>query len=240
MTTLFISDLHLDDARPQSTELFERFIREEAMQADALFVLGDLFEYWAGDDMPSKTSARVAAALSSLAESGVPAYFMHGNRDFLVGEEFAAQSRLELLPEAHLIDLHGTQTLLLHGDTLCIDDTVYQEIRLKVRSDQWQTWFLSQSPAEREAFALGARKESRAHQSNLSMDIMDVNQGFVCRTFERYGVSQMIHGHTHRQAVHDHQTSDGSAQRFVLGDWYDKGSVLRASTDGLKLESYPG
>ncbi|MFT7563127.1 MAG: UDP-2,3-diacylglucosamine hydrolase [Bacteroidia bacterium] len=143
------------------------------------------------------------------------------------------------MPETVVIDLHGTQTLLLHGDSLCTDDTVYQQIRLKVRSAQWQSWFLSQTPDERVAFVLSAREESRDHQSNLSMDIMDVNQGAVCRAFEQHDVSTMIHGHTHRLAIHEHATGNGAAKRIVLGDWYQSGSLVRAGTDGLSLEPYP-
>ena len=235
MKTLFISDLHLDDARPESTRLFEQFVHEEATHAEALYILGDLFEYWIGDDMPTTTSRRVVAALSTLHETGIPCYFMHGNRDFLLGEAFAGESGLKLLPEALVIDLYGTQTLLLHGDTLCTDDLVYQEIRLKFRSREWQKWFLSQSPDERVDFVLDAREESREHQSSLSMEIMDVNLNAVTLAVESNGVLEMIHGHTHRPAVHDHALKSGPARRIVLGDWYEQGSVLRVSPEGARL-----
>ncbi len=239
MKTLFISDLHLDDARPESTRLFEQFVHEEATQAEALYILGDLFEYWIGDDMPTATSRRVVAALSTLHEAGIPCYFMHGNRDFLLGEAFAGESGLKLLPEALVIDLYGTQTLLLHGDTLCTDDLAYQEIRLKFRSREWQKWFLSQSPDDRVAFVLDAREESREHQSSLSMEIMDVNQDAVCLAFESHGVLEMIHGHTHRPDTHRHAPANGAARRIVLGDWYQQGSMVRAGPEGLSLETYP-
>ena len=239
MTTLFISDLHLDDGRPESTALFEQFVDEEAMRSDALYILGDLFEYWIGDDAPTATSKRVTTALTALGNAGVPCFFMHGNRDFLLGEEFARESSLTLLPQEHVINLYGKQVLLLHGDTLCTDDVAYQKVRQEVRSDKWQNWFLAQTVDQRIAFALEAREDSREHQSNLSMEIMDVNPGAVCRIFEQYGVREMIHGHTHRPAVHEHMISGGEARRYVLGDWYEQGSVIRADADGLRLDRYP-
>jgi UDP-2,3-diacylglucosamine hydrolase len=239
MTTLFISDLHLDDARPESSRLFEQFVEEEALHSQALYILGDLFEYWIGDDSPTDSSKRVIAALSRLTEAGIPSYFMHGNRDFLLGPDFAGKCGLTILPETVVIDLYGTPTLLLHGDSLCTDDTAYQQVRLKVRSSEWQSWFLSQTQDERVAFVLEARQESRNHQSNLSMEIMDVNQAAVCRTFEQHCVSTMIHGHTHRLAIHEHAPENGAAKRVVLGDWYQGGSLVRAGPDGLNLESYP-
>jgi UDP-2,3-diacylglucosamine hydrolase len=239
MTTLFISDLHLDDTRPESSRLFEQFIQEEALQAEALYILGDLFEYWIGDDMQSDISRSVAKALSGLSDAGIPCYFMHGNRDFLLGSEYASQCGLTLLPESVVIDLYGTQTLLLHGDTLCTDDTAYQELRLKVRNKQWQSWFLSQTIDERIALMLQARDGSRNHQSNISIEIMDANQDAVCRTFAQHGVSSMIHGHTHRLAIHEHAEEQGAARRVVLGDWYQSGSLVRAGSDGLSLEQYP-
>jgi UDP-2,3-diacylglucosamine hydrolase len=134
MTTLIISDLHLDDDRPRSTALFEKFIKTEAKRSDALYILGDLFEYWLGDDVRSETSMRVSRALASLAGTGIPCYFMHGNRDFLLGRRYAAQSGIQLLPEELVVDFYGTPTLLMHGDSLCTDDVVYQEVRRKIRS----------------------------------------------------------------------------------------------------------
>ena len=189
--------------------------------------------------MTSDVSQIVIAELSSLSEAGIPCFLMHGNRDFLIGPVFADRCGLTLLPETVVVDLYGTQTLLLHGDSLCIDDKVYQQVRQKVRSPEWQSWFLSQTIEERLAFVFDAREESRNHQSKLSMDIMDVNQGAVCRTFEQYDVSTMIHGHTHRLAIHEHAAENGTAKRVVLGDWYQSGSLVRSGPDGLSLESYP-
>jgi len=229
MTTLFISDLHLDDHRPLATELFEQFIAGEAMSAEAVYILGDLFEYWLGDDAPTATSARVADALKRLAGSGVSIYFMHGNRDFLLGASFARQCGMKLLPEAVVVDLYGTPTLLLHGDTLCTDDHAYQAARTMLRSTDWQQEFLSKSIADRMAFAADARSRSKAHQQDLSMDIMDVNQQSVRSAFEYHGVREMIHGHTHRPAIHRIRLEQGGGRRIVLGDWYQNGSVLRVS-----------
>lgn len=239
MTTLFISDLHLDDARPESTQLFEKFVHEEAMGAEALYILGDLFEYWIGDDVETGTSLCVANALSSLKDKAIPCYFMHGNRDFLLGNAYAAKCGMTLLNESALIDLYGTKTLLLHGDTLCTDDVEYQEVRKKVRSEEWQKWILSQTVDARIKFALDARDESRKHQSTISLEIMDVNQDAVQHAFESHGVVDMIHGHTHRPKVHTYSLAAGDASRTVLGDWYTQGSVLIANANGLTLKQYP-
>jgi UDP-2,3-diacylglucosamine hydrolase len=238
MTTLFISDLHLDDSRPESTALFERFVRKEAFVAESLYILGDLFEYWLGDDVHTATSRRVAAVLGELKARSIPCFFMHGNRDFLLGEEYSAEAGMELLAETHLIDLYGKQTLLLHGDTLCTDDVEYMAMRAHIRTPDWRDMFLALSPDEREEKVHEGRQKSLNHQATLSMDIMDVNEPAVCEIFERFSVSQMIHGHTHRPDTHQHRPANGRARRFVLGDWYQNGSVLRASPDGLSLETY--
>lgn len=235
MTTLFISDLHLDDDRPESTALFEHFVREEASRAAALYILGDLFEYWLGDDVNTETSLRVSRALSSLASAAIPCYFMHGNRDFLVGKRFAAGCGLRILPEEHTLDLYGTQTLLMHGDTLCTDDIEYQQVRRKIRKRGWQREFLSKSPDDRRDIAHQAREQSREHQMSISMDIMDVNHDSVCEAYTTHGVHSLIHGHTHRPYIHDHVVNGSPALRVVLGDWYSQGSVLRVNEGGFDL-----
>jgi UDP-2,3-diacylglucosamine hydrolase len=239
LTTLFISDLHLDDSRPGSTDLFERFVVEEAFNADALYILGDLFEYWLGDDVATDTSSRAANALSALNFHHVPCYFMHGNRDFLLGAKYAEATGMKLLPDTHLIDLYGRQTLLLHGDTLCTDDIEYMAVRAQIRTDEWRDQFLARPIEEREELVTEGRQKSKAHQATLSMDIMDVNEDTVCQAFERFDVREMIHGHTHREAVHEHQPANGSSRRTVLGDWYEKGSVLRVDRNGSSLGPYP-
>jgi UDP-2,3-diacylglucosamine hydrolase len=235
VTTLFISDLHLDDTRPAATELFRAFASGEARHCEALYILGDLFEYWLGDDVLSESARLVADALAALSEAGVACYFIHGNRDFLIGSDYARQCGMQLLPEEWLLNLYGRPTLLLHGDTLCTDDTAYQAVRQTLRSAEWQAEFLAQSPADRMAFARQAMDQSRDHKSSVSMDIMDVNADAVAASFERHGVTDMIHGHTHRPAIHERALAGGAARRIVLGDWYEQGSVLRVTADGADL-----
>jgi len=237
MTTLFISDLHLDDRRPKTTALLQQFLKEEAVYADALYILGDLFEFWLGDDVPSMCSQEVSGALAQLKAGGVPCYFMHGNRDFLLKESYAASAGMELLPEEHVIDLYGTRVLLMHGDSLCTDDVAYQQFRTVVRNPDWQQEFLAKPPQERLQIALQARDASAEHKGNVSMDIMDVNAKQVNAAFERHDVLKMIHGHTHRPATHDLIINGKGAQRIVLGDWYTQGSVLRASPGSFELSS---
>jgi len=232
MTTLFISDLHLDDRRPETTRLLMRFLEQEAKTADALYILGDLFEFWLGDDVPSKCSNEVGLALSGLKNKGIPCYFTHGNRDFLLQEGYAEKAGLTLLPEEYVADLYGERVLLMHGDSLCTDDIAYQQFRTLVRNPVWQHDFLSKSPQERLQVALQARDASAEHKGKQDMDIMDVNQGQVIDSFERHGVHRMIHGHTHRPATHEFEINGKAVQRIVLGDWYTQGSVLRVQPDG--------
>jgi len=236
MATLFISDLHLEDSQPEVTGWLLDFLSGPARTADAVYILGDLFEYWIGDDALSITARQVAQATSALNAAGVPCYFMHGNRDFLLGEAYATQAGLELLPDALLVDLYGTPTLLLHGDTLCTDDTEYQLIRQQARNPNWQAHILAFSAEERQQLARSAREASIAHTRSISMDIMDVNETAVRDAFKQYSAKRMIHGHTHRPAVHKHKLEDGSeAERIVLSDWYTAGSYLRVNAD--KVES---
>ena len=238
MTTLFISDLHLDPERPAITELFGRFVDGEARGADALYVLGDLFEAWVGDDDPSETGAFVADRLAALAKSGVPVSFLRGNRDFLVGGAYARRAGMRILPDPAVVVLYGKPTLLMHGDLLCTDDVAYQQFRTQTRDPDWQARFLAQPLAARIAFAAQARAASRAHQSGLQAQgtmesITDVAPATVASTFARYGIDTMIHGHTHRPAVHEGE----GGTRIVLGDWYEQGSVLRVDEGGARLES---
>jgi len=242
MTTLFISDLHLDAERPQVTELFGRFLREEARGADALYILGDLFEAWVGDDDPSETGAFVARELKALADSGVPVYFIRGNRDFLLGEVYARRAGMTILPDPAVVVLYGQPTLLMHGDTLCTGDLAYQQFRAQVRNPAWQQQFLAQPLAARVAFAQQARAASKAHQAGLqdkgAMEtITDVTPETVESTLHRFGIARLIHGHTHRPAIHELQIDGRAHQRIVLGDWYDQGSVLRLSASDVKLEA---
>jgi UDP-2,3-diacylglucosamine hydrolase len=196
-----------------------------------------LFEFWLGDDVPSKCSVDVASALSRLTASGVPCFFMHGNRDFLLQGGYATLAGMELLPEEHVVDLYGERVLLMHGDSLCTDDVAYQQFRTMVRNPDWQQGFLAKTPQERLQIALQARDASAEHKGNVGMDIMDVNAGQVDSAFERHDVLRMIHGHTHRPATHDLVINGQSAQRIVLGDWYTQGSVLRVSPGSYELSA---
>jgi len=242
MTTLFISDLHLDAERPQITELFGRFVREDARGADALYILGDLFEAWVGDDDPSETGAFVARELKTLADSGVPVFFIRGNRDFLLGQQYADRAGMRVLPDPAVISLYGRPVLIGHGDLLCTDDVAYQQFRAQTRHPLWQAQFLAQPLAARLAFAQQARAASKAHQAGLKdagrmETITDVAPATVAETFARYGIDTLIHGHTHRPAVHELQVGAHACTRVVLGDWYEQGSVLRVDRDGMQLQS---
>ena len=237
MTTLFVSDLHLDPERPAITDLFGQFLDTEARDADALYILGDLFEAWVGDDDPSEAGAYVADRLQALTASGVPAYFIRGNRDFLLGADYARRCGMTLLPDPAVVVLYGQPTLLLHGDLLCTDDTTYQAFRAQTRDPRWQAQFLAQPLQARVAFAAQARAASKARygelvSSGMAETIGDVSAATVQAWFQRYGVQRMIHGHTHRPAIHDEGAGN---TRIVLGDWYEQGSVLRVSADGVDL-----
>jgi len=239
MTTLFVSDLHLDPERPAAIELFGRFLDGEARDADALYILGDLFEAWVGDDDPSTAGAFVADRLNSLADSGVPVFFIRGNRDFLLGETYARRAGMTILPDPAVVMLHGEPTLVLHGDLLCTDDTAYQQFRAQTRDPRWQEQFLAQPLVARLAFAEQARAASKARYGELvasgqSETITDVTPATVREWFKRYGIHCMIHGHTHRPAIHDE--GDGNT-RIVLGDWYEQGSVLRVDAGGIDLHA---
>ncbi|KFN41580.1 UDP-2,3-diacylglucosamine diphosphatase [Arenimonas metalli] len=237
MTVLFVSDLHLDAARPGITRLFLDFLAGEARSAEALYVLGDLFEAWVGDDDPGEPGASVCAALKSVADSGVPVFLMRGNRDFLYGQRMAERCGATLLPDPCVVDLHGVPTLLMHGDLLCTEDTAYQAFRRQVRDPAWQANFLAQPLAARQAFAAQARAASQQHQKGMSETITDVTPDAVDAVMARHGVTRLIHGHTHRPAIHALEIAGRRAQRIVLGDWYDQGSVLRLDGDGLRLEA---
>lgn len=239
MSTLFISDLHLEPARPDITSQALAFLDTEARAADALYILGDLFEAWVGDDDPEPEKRRVMAALRRLADAGLPCYFMHGNRDFLVGEGFAADSGCTLLADPTIVELHGTPVILMHGDTLCTDDHEYQAFRRTVRNPDWQRAMLARPLAERIAIARQLRETSAASMAGKPMDIMDVNQDAVIAAMRAHGVYTLLHGHTHRPAIHRFALDGRDAVRIVLGDWYTQGSVLNWDVDGFVLRTLP-
>lgn len=240
MSTLFIADLHLDDARPDVTTLFERYLAsDEARAASALYILGDLVEAWIGDDDDALLPTRIAAAVKGLRDAGVPVYFMAGNRDFLLGQAFADRAGMILLDDGTVHDVEGVPTLLMHGDVLCTDDEEYQAVRVQVRTEAWKQQILSMSLEARRAFAARARADSRSRTGQTDETIMDVNQGAVEAAMNAAGVSRLIHGHTHRPAVHTFDLNGTPAQRIVLGDWYEQGSVLTVDGDDVSLRGLP-
>ena len=239
MTTLFISDLHLEAQQPDIGEQFLAFLKGEARDAEALYILGDLFEVWLGDDDPNPYYQQMKAGLRKLADTGVPIYFMHGNRDFTIGEQFCEETGAALLNDPTVLNLYGRDVLLCHGDSLCTDDVQYQQVRAMTRDPAWQAMMLAKSTEERIAFAVQAREESIARGDSISDEIMDVNADAVMATLREHNVDIMLHGHTHRPAVHDIDMDGKHATRIVLGDWYEQGSIVRWNEDGPTLESMP-
>ena len=240
MATLFIADLHLDASRPTITALFERYLAsDEVRHAEALYILGDLVEAWIGDDDDAELPARIAAATRAVRDAGVPVYFTVGNRDFLLGEAFARRAGFTLLDDGTVHTVHGRPTLLMHGDVLCTDDVAYQAVRKQVRTPQWKAQILALPLDARRAFAAKSRAESRAHTGSTQETIMDVNADAVANAMRHAGVTRLIHGHTHRPAIHDFTLDGHAAERIVLGDWYEQGSVLRVDAGGVELRGLP-
>jgi UDP-2,3-diacylglucosamine hydrolase len=240
MTTLFISDLHLHKSRPEITELFLDFLAREAVHADALYILGDLFEYWIGDDMIRQNDYQsTVAGLRDLSDSGVVIYVMHGNRDFLMGNVFEQATGCRLLNDPSLIDLYGKTVLVMHGDTLCTDDTEYMTFRAVVRDEKWRREFLDKSMKQRDEIFHSYRKISKAATAQKEPEIMDVNQHAVESIMQSHDVHHMIHGHTHRPGEHVFELDGRSARRMVLGDWFNQGSVLRCDVTGWVLANLP-
>ena len=239
MATLFIADLHLQTEEPAITAGFLRFLQGEARQADALYILGDLFEAWIGDDDPSPLHQQIASAIKAVVDAGVPCYFIHGNRDFLVGQRFARQSGMLLLAEEERLDLYGREVLIMHGDTLCTDDPGYLAFRAKVHTPWIQRLFLALPMLIRRRIAARMRADSKAANSSKSMDIMDVNPQAVVDVMERHHVQWLIHGHTHRPAVHELQANGQPAWRVVLGAWHSEGSMVKVTPDDVELIHFP-
>jgi len=237
---LFISDLHLCPTRPAIVRLFGDFLTHQARQADALYILGDLFEYWAGDDSGDDAfNAAVCAALKDLADSGTALSFIAGNRDFLADAGFAEASGARMLAEPTLTDIAGSPTLLMHGDTLCSDDAAYQDFRHEVRSTAWRSRFLAQPLAERKAQIEALRRKSEQEKQIKSAAIMDVNAGAVAAALRSHGYPRLIHGHTHRPAHHSHAVDGHLCERWVLGDWYENGNYLHCDENGCRYLTLP-
>lgn len=239
MTTFFIADIHLCDQEPAITAGFLRFLREDAPKADALYILGDLFEAWIGDDDPQPLHAEISSALNALHQQGVPCFFIHGNRDFLLGRRFARDSLMTLLPEKKVLELYGRRVLILHGDTLCTDDVSYQKFRKKVHNPLIQRIFLALPLKWRLKIAAKMRADSKASNSHKDLRIMDVNQHAVTQEMQTHGVEWMIHGHTHRPAIHDVPLGDKLGHRAVLGAWHEEGSMVKVTADGVELVTFP-
>ena len=232
-STLFISDLHLHATRPTTTAAFFRFMHDDATSARALYILGDLFEYWVGDDQldHDPLALDVANALKKRANEGVSIFFMRGNRDFLIGNRFAEAAGLTLLDDPTVIDVDGKPWLLLHGDTLCTDDVDYQRFRLQARDPAWQAAFLAKPYPERVTIAQSIRERSTTEKAAKAEDIMDVTPGTVETVFRHHGYIDMIHGHTHRPARHVHLVDGRECVRQVLADWHDEVQLFALPAD---------
>jgi UDP-2,3-diacylglucosamine hydrolase len=235
--TLFISDLHLAGERPAATAALFAFLAREAAQAQAIYILGDLFEYWIGDDdLGDPFNTSIAQALARTAARGVKLYFMHGNRDFLIGRDFCRAAGMTPLEDPHRIELHGRDAILMHGDTLCTDDHDYQSWRRTARSSEWQRDFLAASASERRERILALREKSKEVIRAKPAEIMDVNDGAVRDALRAHNVDLLIHGHTHRPAHHRLEVDGKAYDRWVLPEWYGRGGYLVADAAGLKLE----
>ena len=237
--TYFIADLHLAQNRPDITACFLRFLKDDAIQAQHLYILGDLFEAWIGDDDDSVFLTTIVEALAALSAMGTTIYYIHGNRDFLLGQRFAKKSAMILLPEIDLIDLYGKNVVIMHGDTLCTRDVGYQKFRKKSRSWWWQAIIKSLPLFVRKKIAADYRKKSAAATSVKSQDIMDVTPDEVVKCLENYNSQLLIHGHTHRPAVHELNANNKEAKRIVLGDWYEQGAWLKVTPTTMQLMNTP-
>lgn len=239
--TLFISDLHLSPQQPAITQIFQEFMQHRAIQADALYILGDLFEVWLGDDDNSAFNQAIITTLRHLVDRGVVVYLMPGNRDFLLGTAFAAQSGCHLLTDDfHRIDCYGTPTVLTHGDGLCTDDIEHQQFRAQYRNPAWQQAMLALPLAERMRLANQYRQLSQHNYQMKNPEIMDVNPTAVERVMQDYGVYQLIHGHTHRAAIHSGWLQQHPTQRIVLAAWHTLGNALSYTPDRLELIYFAG
>jgi len=235
MTTLFISDLHLAADRPDIGDQFLEFLRQDTSEAEALYILGDLFEAWVGDDDPNAHYAIIKLAIRDLVERGMPVYFMHGNRDFMIGRQFAKETGITILPDPYAVAMYGEKVLLSHGDSLCTDDVAYQQIRKMTRDPEWQATMLAKPLRERLSIAQQARQQSLERMLNLDMSVVDVNADAVTQIVLQHDVDVLLHGHTHRPAVHKVDLGERTATRIVLGDWYTQGSVVKWNLGGAEL-----
>ena len=237
MNTLLVSDLHLDGTQPAAIAQFKSFLAGPARAAEALYILGDLFESWVGDDDDDPDRARVCAALRTLTETGVACHVCHGNRDFLLATGFEQRTGCRILADPTIVERYGERVLLTHGDALCTDDTAYQRLRSTVRSAAWQRRFMRLSLATRRVLADAARTGSRNHTGMTAAEIMDANQAAIVTVLRACQVRTLVHGHTHRPGVHTFTVDGTSAHRYVLGAWYEQGSYLRWDMRGIEAVS---
>jgi UDP-2,3-diacylglucosamine hydrolase len=237
--TYFIADLHLSESRPDISACFLRFLERDAIEAEKLYILGDLFEAWVGDDDDSPFLKTIADALTKLSQTGTKIYYIHGNRDFLIGKRYAKKANMKLLPEVDTINLYGQHVVIMHGDTLCTRDVDYQVFRKKSRSWWWQAAIKSLPLFVRKKIAANYRKKSASATSVKSQEIMDVTESEVIECLQKYQSQLLIHGHTHRPAVHQVSANGKSAQRIVLGDWYEQGAWLKVSKNSIELLNQP-
>ena len=235
MITLFLSDIHVSDQHPEISQHLKEFLLKEESKTNAIYVLGDLFEYWLGDDDPNPSFAEIKNLLKKLSNKNISIFFMHGNRDFLIGESFAEETGCQILHDPYVIDLFDKKILISHGDIFCTDDKEYQLFRNQTRDPAWKESILSKSLSFREEFAKKARLESSKHTNSKKNEIMDVNKDEILKMYEKYNVEIIIHGHTHRPAIHDIYFNGKDCQRIVLGDWYEQGSILRCDETGFDL-----
>ena len=235
----FIADLHLAQNRPDITACFLSFLENEAVEAEKLYILGDLFEYWIGDDDNAPLVTEIATAIKRLSETNTAVFFIQGNRDFLLGRKYAEKCGMTLLNDVEKISLYNQEIVILHGDTLCTDDIDYQAFRLKSRSWWWQALIKNLPLFVRRKIAENYRKQSAQSTAMKSQEIMDVNQQAVVQCLTEHNVDLMIHGHTHRPAIHEIDTASNKATRVVLGDWYEQGAWLKFSRSGYELLNTP-
>ena len=237
---LFISDLHLTPERPEANERFFEFIEGKARGAEALYVLGDLFEGWLGDDaIVERFNAVIAGFFAGLSRAGTKLYVMHGNRDFLIGERFCKETGARLLDDPTVVEIDGAPTLLMHGDTLCTDDVEYQSWRSKSRAPAFMAAFLAKPLEERRAMSVAMREKSKEVIAGKAAEIMDVNAGAVREAFHRHGVSRLVHGHTHRPGHHELEVDGRRCERWVLPDWYGRGGYLEIIRGKPRLVAFP-
>ncbi len=235
MTTLFLSDIHVSDEHPEIGKHLKEFLLQEESKTNTIYVLGDLFEYWLGDDDPNPSFTEIKKLLRKLSDRNISLFFMHGNRDFLIGKSFSKETGCQILHDPHVINLFGKKVLISHGDIFCTDDKKYQLFRDQTRDPTWINSILSKPLSYRKKFASKARLESLEYTSSQKNENMDVNNDEILKMYDKYAVDIIIHGHTHKPAIHDIFLNGRNCQRIVLGDWYEQGSILRFDETGFDL-----